>query len=302
MSQDTFRSKARQEYQSARRAGELRHLWNLLRGHNDDLIPFEDLKKTMGFEGQRYRGLRPVPLGQIIGSLGRSQDFDRAFLPTQRHSQRKWISVDSAVISGVTLPPVSLYKVGDAYFVVDGHHRVSVARHNGQSFIDAEVIEVQSRVPVTADLNLDDLDLVAAYREFLEQTKLDRLRPDADMRLTMPGDYARLLDHIHVHQYFAEENTGASLTWEDAVTHWYDQVYSPVIETIDREKLLVDFPGHTEADLYLWIIEHAYYLSQEYGQSVAPWEVAKYYVERFGRPTASVVPAHSAAYHGLAGA
>jgi len=115
----------------------MRRIWAQVTGQNNNLIPFEDLRKTLGLINQRYRGVQPVPLDQIIGSLGRSNDFDRVFLPTQRHSQRKWISVDSAHMEGVTLPPVQLYKVGDAYFVVDGHHRVSVARQKEQAFIDA---------------------------------------------------------------------------------------------------------------------------------------------------------------------
>lgn len=283
MEKQSVLSSAKEDFNRALRAAAMRRLWASLTGKNDALIPFEDLKSSLGFIGQHYRGVQPVPLDKIIGSLGRSRDFDRVFLPTQRHSRGKWLSVATAYKEGVTLPPVSLYKVGDAYFVVDGHHRVSVARQNGQTFIDAEVIEVQSRVPVTADLTVEDLDVLAAYRNFLEQTKLDVLRPDQDVRLTMPGDYLKLLDHIRVHKYFVDREQGRELSWEEAVTHWYDHVYMPLVRTIRKKKLLKDFPKHTEADLYLWIIEHAYYLSQRFGQSIPPWEVAKDFVTRFGR-------------------
>jgi len=260
----------------------MRRIWAQVTGQNNNLIPFEDLRKTLGLINQRYRGVQPVPLDQIIGSLGRSNDFDRVFLPTQKHSQRKWISVDSAHMEGVTLPPVQLYKVGDAYFVVDGHHRVSVARQKEQAFIDAEVTEVQSRMPVTADLTVDDLDALAAYRDFLDQTRLDVLRAEQDIRLTMPGDYARLLDHIRVHKYFVETEQSKELSWEQAVTHWYDHVFKPLVLTIRRYRLLSDFPGHTEADLYLWIIEHAYHLSRRMNQDLPPSEVATDFASRFG--------------------
>ncbi|MBC7237148.1 MAG: universal stress protein [Chloroflexi bacterium] len=276
-------SAAREDYLSARRTAILRGIWSSLTGTSNDLIPFEDLKKALGSAGQHYRGLQPVPLEKIIGSMGRSDDFDRAFLPTQSQTRGKWVSVDSAVREGVTLPPVSLYKVGDAYFVVDGHHRVSVARRRGQKFIDAEIIEVQSRVPVRADLTYQDLDVLAAYRDFLDETKLDQLRPDQDLLLTMPGDYRKLIDHIHVHKYFVDREQGRTMSWEEAVTHWYDYVYMPVVRAIRRHHLLDDFPERTEADLYLWIIEHAYYLSQELGQNVRPWEVAKEFARRFSR-------------------
>jgi nucleotide-binding universal stress UspA family protein len=271
------------DYSKATRAGCLRRIGSILTGQSIELIPFEDLKKSVGFQGQRYRGLRPVSLDKIIGSWGRSRDFDRAFLPIQRHSRQKWLSIDRAYHQGISLPAVSLYKVGDAYFVVDGHHRVSVARRQGQTFIDAEVIEVESRVPVTADLTLQDLDVVAAYRAFLEETRLDELRPDHDIHLTMPGDYVRLLEHIRVHKYFVDQDRETELTWEQAVTDWYDNVYLPVYETIVQNDLLADFPGRTAADLYFWIIEHAYHLSQEFGQSLPPGQVARDYVARFGK-------------------
>jgi len=279
-------NRANEDFQRARRAGNLRRLWTRLTGQNNNLVPFEDLKQTLGILNQYYRGVQPVPLDKIIGSMGRSRDFDRVFMPTQKHSRGKWVSVDRALHEGITLPPISVYQVGDAYFVVDGHHRVSVARQQGNSFIDAEVIELKSRVPVTANLKLEDLDGLAAYQDFLERTRLDVLRPNQDVRLTMPGDYTRLLDHIRVHKYFIDRQDSQDLSWEEAVTRWYDHVYLPVIETIRRHSLMHEFPNHTEADLYLWIIEHAYYLSQKAGWQLSGWEVAKDFVERFGkRPT-----------------
>ncbi len=267
-------SEAKGEYAEARRSALIRRIWTSLTGQSNELIPFEELSKTVDATSQSYRGVQPVPIEKIIGSFGRSRDFDRAFLPTQEHSSSKWLSVDSAYNRGVTFPPISLYKIGDAYFVVDGHHRVSVARQKGQKFIDAEVTEVESKVPVSADLTLDDLDVLAAYRDFLAQTKLDRLRPEQQIRVTLPGDYQKLIEHIRTHKYFVETQESRELTWEEAVTHWYDNVYLPVIEAIRENDVLEEFPDHTEADLYLWIIEHAYYLSQRLGQEVAPWHAA----------------------------
>lgn len=278
-----FMSRAREDFIKATRSARLRRIWSSLTGQNDSLIPFEELKQTVGLANQYYRGVQVVPVDKIIGSLGRSGDFDRVFMPLQKHSRVKWLSVDSAYLAGVSLPPISLYKIGDAYFVVDGHHRLSVARQQGQKFIDAEVVEVKSRVPVTADLTVDDLDDLAAYRDFLEQTKLDILRPGQTVRLTMPGDYAKLIEHIRVHKYFVDRKESRELSWDEAVAHWYDHVYWPVVSAIRRHKLLKDFPGHTEADLYLWIIEHAYYLSQKMGRELAPGQVATDFARRFGQ-------------------
>ena len=202
-----------------------RRFLNRRLGREKALLPYEEVKQRIGLREQSYRGLQPVPLDRIVGSLGRSGDFDRIFRPIQRNLESKWVSVNSASSAGVRLPPISLYRVGDAYFVVDGHNRVSVARQQGQAFIDAEVIEVSSRVPVTADLTLDDLDSLAAYRAFLDETRLDILRPDQSVRLSMPGDYTRLREHIRTHKYFVETETSRELTPDEAVAHWYDYVY-----------------------------------------------------------------------------
>ena len=138
---DTDRVLAKQGFYDARKTADRRRFWARLLRRNNELVPFEQVEQTLGALNRAYRGVQAVPLDKIIGSLERSDDFDRSFLPTQSHSINKWISVDSAYLQGVTLPPISLYKIGEAYFVVDGHHRVSVARQKGQTFIDAEVTE-----------------------------------------------------------------------------------------------------------------------------------------------------------------
>jgi len=116
----------------------------------------------------------------------------------------------------------------------------------------------------------EDLNVVAALQDFIAETHLDALRPDHNIVLSEPGNYAKLLEHIRVHKYFVEKQAGHECPWDEAVAHWYDQVYLPVIDTIRKNDLLAEFPRFTESDLYLWIIEHAYYLSQNLGQEIDP--------------------------------
>ena len=108
----------------------------------NDLLAFEQIRACLPIKGQRALGLRVVPLDKIIGSEGRTRDFDRAFFPRQRHTKERWISIDRALYAEVPLPPVDLIKMGEGYFVIDGHHRISVARARGQDFIDAHVTEI----------------------------------------------------------------------------------------------------------------------------------------------------------------
>ena len=89
-SEARFGQSAVRDYAAAHRHARLHRIWANLTGKSTSLIPFQDLKKALGLLIQRYRGVQPVPLDKIIGSFGRSNDFDRAFLPTQQHSRGKW--------------------------------------------------------------------------------------------------------------------------------------------------------------------------------------------------------------------
>ena len=88
---------------------------------------------------------------QIVGSVGRYNDFDRVFLPRRRALRERWASIDSAHIKEINLPAIEVYKVGSVYFVLDGNHRVSVARERGQEYIDAMVIELEVPFEVTTE-------------------------------------------------------------------------------------------------------------------------------------------------------
>lgn len=126
-------------YKRARNQGRLRRMWAALTGRPRRLFSLKAIEARFPASGRYHAGNRTVPLRDIRGSEGRSRDFDAGFWPIQPHSKERWISVASARLLGVNLPPVKLIQVGSVYFVRDGHHRVSVARALGQTEIDAEV-------------------------------------------------------------------------------------------------------------------------------------------------------------------
>ena len=203
-----------------------------LTGENNELLPFDEVREKLTFQGQHYTGLKQVPINQIVGSMGRFNDFDRAFLPSQSRTKGRWISIDKAHYEEIALPPVDLYKIGEIYFVKDGNHRVSVARERGQEFIDAYVTEIDIPVVLTADTTLDELDLKQEQSEFILATGLDRLRPEARIEATVLGVYPKLLEHIQKHRYYLGINNDAEISFEDAVASWYDNVFSPLMEII----------------------------------------------------------------------
>ena len=279
MSIDEARAEA--DYQRARRRALFRDILARLAGRENRLLSFEDVKQSLRLGGPIYRGTQAVPLAHIIGSVDRYRDFDEEFLPKQDRTADRWKSIARAFYHDVDLPPVRLYKVGDAYFVLDGHHRVSVAREQGAEYIDAEVQEAYSRVPITADLHAEDLKVLHEYREFLERTRLDEIRPQHKaLRLTIAGGYPRLIEHIAVHRYFMGLDLQRDVSEEEAVGHWHDTVYLPIVEAIRAHGVLADFPQRSEADLYLWIVDHLHALREAEG-AVGVDEAVEDFVDQF---------------------
>ena len=268
-----YQTQTKQDFNRARFKAALQQMLAGFRNRPNELISFDSVKRSLKIFGQNYLGVQSVPLSAIIGSATlRYHDFDRAFLPTQDFTESRWRRVDEAYYAAKNLPPVSLYKIGDVYFVRDGHHRVSVAHEKNQEYIDAEVIEVKTRVPLTPELVANDLEIVGEYDKFIEQTHIDKLRPDHSIRFSEPDGYARLLEHIAVHRYFMGEERQSRVPWDEAVTSWYDNLYMPTVNIIREQNLLKDFPNRTEADLYLWIMDHYHYLNE--GDATVPLEDA----------------------------
>src|ERR687897_69244 len=99
------------------------------------------IRREHASNNRLYRGTKVVEVEAIVGSVGRWRDFDRSFLPARANVGHKWKRIDRAFQRGEDLPPVELYEIGDAYFVVDGHHRVSVARYHDVPTLEATVVE-----------------------------------------------------------------------------------------------------------------------------------------------------------------
>lgn len=270
------------DFAAARLKALFRYLLAFLTGQPNDLLAFEAVREKLHIGGPIYRGVKTVPIAQIVGSVDRYRDFDRAFLPRQDFTAERWQKVTRAWYQDISLPPILLYKVGEVYFVVDGHHRVSVARERGQEAIEAEVRECSVRVPLTPEINPDDLEVLGARAEFLERTDLDRVRPDAQVEVTILGGYERMLEHIAVHRYFMGLEFKRDIPDAEAVGHWYDTVYLPIVRVIRESEILSAFTGRTEADFYLWVLDHRHYLVEQ-GQAnlVEPGQAAEEFLRAY---------------------
>jgi nucleotide-binding universal stress UspA family protein len=254
-----------------------------------DLLDYDEVHEKLHAGESTPLGLEEIPLDAIVGSVGRYTDFTRSFLPRRKSSERRWAGVKMALPGVKQFPPITLYKVGQAYFVLDGNHRVSIARQAGATHIPAYVTEIQTKVPLSPDMQPDELICQAKHADFLEETKLDEERPSADFTVTAPGQYRVLIDQIARHHERLAGKKGKPVTLQKASVGWYDDVYLPVIRLINRRGILRFFPGRTETDLYAWITRNRQELKDELGWDVQVDTLTDDLVTRFSPTPQQVV-------------
>lgn len=262
------------DFQEARRRAALEDLKARLTGKSDDLLSYEAVHDLVQADGSVSRGLQEISLDAIVGSVGRYRDFTRSFLPRRESDKHRWANVKLKMMHRGGLPPIDVYQLGDIYFVLDGNHRVSVARQLGAETIQAYVTEVHSRVPLSAEVAPDELIIKTRYARFLDATELDQSRPSLDLLVTAPGQYRRLEEQIEAHRQRLAQRQAEPVSLAVAAASWYDQVYLPVIQIIRERDLLAAFPGHTEADLFMWVSQRQEQVAEEIGWAVAPERVA----------------------------
>lgn len=255
-------------FDAARRAALIQDLLAQVRGRPADLLPFDAVRGKLHLRNLVDRGVQEVPLERIVGTVQRERDFNRAFLPRDESLRDRWKEIEGLAEGAKGFSPVELYRVGETHFVVDGHHRVSVARAMGASTIEARVKEFTAPVTLPSDASIEDVVVRQGLAEFLETTGLSSGNGD-EFRTTEPNGYERLLDHINVHRYFRGVTESREIPWPEAVRSWRDTVYRPMIERIEASGVLEEFPGRTATDLYLFTMDHLHYLRQRYGDGAA---------------------------------
>ncbi len=243
---------ALRDFQRARQQAAMRQMMARLTGKPTDLLSYHEIGQELHITGTSEQGVREIPLDKIVGSVGRYKDFTRDFLPKLDSDAERWARVRAAVTDMSGLPPIEVYKVGDVYFVKDGNHRVSVARQLNTQTISAYVTEVETRVPLSADDDPNEIICKARYADFLEKTNLDKLRPDANLVMTFCGRFCWYLDRLDAYH----KAMGKDVSYSDAVADWYDNEYLPVVKLMRKQGVMRNFPDRSEADLFLLLHEH----------------------------------------------
>lgn len=244
------------DFRNARSRANRERLMARLTGRAANLFCYEDVRDQLGARPGQSLGLMVIPLDAIVGSVGRCSDFTRSFLPLKDSDQSRWTSVQTVVKSLQGLPPITAYRLGEAYFVADGNHRVSVARQSGLRDIDAMVTEIRTPVPLSPGDRPQDLPLKAEFSTFLQDTHLDRVRPEANLTFTRPGQAAILREQIDRYHRALARRQQRQIRYEDAVGGWYDEVYEPFVRFLRNWTLSPALPGLSETEVYLLLCEH----------------------------------------------
>ena len=263
-----------EDWKQARRSAFVQDVLAAFTHRPADLLAFEEVHTKLQLSNIHYLGLQDVPLDHIVGSVGRYHDFNRAFSPRRENLRERWRRVDRLVTAGAGMPPIELYQVGEAYFVRDGNHRVSVARQHHLPSIEAYVWQYTTHIPLEPDSDVDAVLCQAAHAAFVEHTGVDRLCPDLRIEITLPGGYEDLIHEIDVYQGILSEIDQQQMPYDEAVALWCEMRYAPIVEIIRQQDILQEFPGRTETDLYLWLVRNQADLQPSHGPQTTMEEAA----------------------------
>ena len=258
--------RAHEDFDSARFKAFRRAIRATLTRRSRRLLSLDRVLEAAGLEGRAFGGVREIPLDKVVGSAvaeAKAADFDPGFLPVNRRLRDRWTRIYTAMVEGDELPPIDVYKLDDAYYVIDGHHRVSVARNLGRDVINARVVDVRTRAPLGPNANAAAMLRAAEYSAFLESTQLHRRRPEARLECSRLGRYDEIFKHILGHRYFLGLEQHREVPLAEAAASWYDNVYTPIAKVIRKHRVLEQLPGWTEADVYVEITKRWLELSEE---------------------------------------
>jgi hypothetical protein len=221
----------------------------------DRLLELDEVERRLKPFGRRYVGVREIPLDALVGTDSRASSFTRDFRPLHAFSRERMRSLESAFADGA-FPPIVTVKLGETYFVIDGHHRAALARRRGAEMIDADVTELIARVPLPAGADMLEVVLRELERIFLEDSGLAQARPGVRVPVSRPAHYLELLENVQVHGYHMMRVRERVLDDVEIAENWYDAIYQPTLDAIERLRLDRHYRETPAGDLFLVLHRH----------------------------------------------
>ena len=213
------------------------------------LLEFEEVRRRLRLGTRLEVGRREIEVAQIVGSVGRADEFDGCFRPRTARLRNVLYQIRASNREGLP-SPIRVYHVDQGYFVEDGHKRLALAIEEGAVFIDAEVAEYSTRYAMAAGVTLDEVRLTAAEARFREVTALDRAVPEARFPLSDPDSYLELEESVKAHAHDLSAERKQLVSPADGARHWYDVVFAPSIALAREVGVARLLPSCSEADLY----------------------------------------------------
>ena len=220
----------------------------------DSLLPLAEVTDRLRISGHGYVGVRSIPLDKIIGSVDRASEFHRDFHPQRHDSEARMRRLEDAFPDG-DFPAISVFEVGGAYFVSDGHHRVALAHQRGQEFIEAEVVQLATNYRLSPDVDIPQLVHTELRRMVMEESGLQVVRPDLDISFSNPAGYLELLETIKAHGWELARCLGRLPSPEELGRSWLTEVYQPGLRALHEAGLSCPHEDATEADSVLWLYQ-----------------------------------------------
>ena len=230
------REDAKIAFDRERRRRVLARLASRLRFEPDDvsaMLPFDEVVAALGATSRVDLGEQVIALDSIVGTVDRRRgEFDRDFRPSPG-TRGRWERIAEARKRGEAMPPIDVFRIGDLHFVRDGHHRVSVARALKEKDINANVIEVRTKLGTGPGLQMADLPLKRHERVFHERVPLP---PEQRVRIQLSDEwrYAQLATYVEAYGFRASHARDRLLSREEAAGMWYREEYVPVVEALDE--------------------------------------------------------------------
>ncbi|WP_410623058.1 chromosome partitioning protein ParB [Amycolatopsis sp. cmx-8-4] len=253
------RADAESDFLRARRQQVLSRLSTWLRREPDDvniMLPFHEVVEALGYLGESRIGLRVIKLDSIAGTVDRSRDFDRRFRPTSGRVRERWERLALAARRGEDIPPIEVYRVGELHFIIDGHHRVSVAHAQGLSTIEASVTVVRTKLDPSGIRYRGDLIVKDYRRLFLERVPLTG-HARASVIVSDPWDYAKLGEHVEAWGFRLMQDEGKFCDRASVAQRWFEEEYVPVVAMLRQAGMVGD---RTDAEAYMWVAAERYRL------------------------------------------
>ncbi|MGE5133672.1 MAG: ParB N-terminal domain-containing protein [Gemmatimonadota bacterium] len=253
------RADAENDFQRARRRQVLARIAHRLRREPDDvnlILPFDEVVAALGRTGERPLGLQAIRLDSIVGTVDSARDFDRHFRPTSNRVRERWERLALAQRRGEAIPPIDVYRVGDLHFVIDGHHRVSIAIATGLKTIDAYVTEILTAVPARGIHRRSDLLFKNYERLFRSRVRLPA-PAYAKVTVTDPWSYAELSETVEAWGFRLMQHEHKFYDRAEVSRRWFTEEFTPVVRMLRAADLI---GSNTDAEAYLTIARERYRL------------------------------------------